>query len=317
MTDPSTKTQVLVVSPRRQLRQRLAAALAGAERGWDVVERRELPERPYADAIILAEAWPADRTQREALLDGAPAVVIVAPPEEATRAVELGAAFLPEGRKNLPALPAMVDKALRDRAHHRELRGALDHSRSRAGRLLRIVRQLQRDAATDALTGLSNRRRFEDVLRRDFHRALRYGHDLTCCLCDVDHLKHINDQHGHAAGDRALRLVARTVRASLRASDTAARYGGDEVVLLLPHTAVDRGLAVVERIRGEMQEFCERDGEAIVPVSLSVGVASLRADRPGGPEDLVALADRALYAAKAVGRCCSVLHQQLPRTTPV
>jgi len=156
-------------------------------------------------------------------------------------------------------------------------------------------------AETDHLTGLANRRRFGELLDRYFSEASRYGFDLTCCMCDLDHYKELNDTLGHQCGDEVLVISADVIREALRSSDIAARYGGDEFVLLLPHTSVDRGMSVAQRIRREMITAANISGH-VRPVTMSIGIASIGANGADSADALVAMADRALYEAKARGK---------------
>lgn len=207
------------------------------------------------------------------------------------------------------ALPMMIDKSIRQ---HRiklenlrlqqDLESMLSQLRIKNVQLQESLQKLEQMATTDHLTGLANRRRFGELLQRYHSEATRYGFDVTCCMCDLDHYKQINDTLGHMVGDELLILAADVIRGSLRTSDVAARYGGDEFVLLLPHTSVDRGQAVCERIRAELAERAAERGDLNRPVTLSIGIASLEVDRPDSADALVAMADRALYVAKAQGR---------------
>ena len=117
-------------------------------------------------------------------------------------------------------------------------------------------------------------------------------------MCDLDDYKQINDTLGHQVGDQVLVITADVIRSSLRSSDVAARYGGDEFVLLLPHTSMDRGLAAGERIRQQLATESGRKDGLGRTVTMSVGVASLEADHPPNADVLLSMADRALYVAK-------------------
>ena len=147
-------------------------------------------------------------------------------------------------------------------------------------------------------TGLFNMRHFQAALDQELARASRFERPLGLFMIDVDHLRQINNVHGHVGGDRALSLVAGNLREATRDYDVAARFGGDEFCVLLPETGVEAALAVAERIRGGV----ERAGEAAgFGTTVSVGVAAVTGGTFTGDE-LLALADRAAYRAKYSGR---------------
>jgi len=202
-------------------------------------------------------------------------------------------------------IPVLVDKNMRlhdlkkeNERLQREHQAMLGELRVKNTQLQETLEQVRTMAITDHLTGLANRRHFAELLERHFSEALRYGFDLTCCMCDLDDYKQINDTLGHQVGDEVLVIAAEVIRSSLRSSDVAARYGGDEFVLLLPHTSVERGTAVGERIRHELASQSGREDRLGRVATMSVGVASLEADHPSNAEALLTFADRALYLAK-------------------
>ncbi len=178
--------------------------------------------------------------------------------------------------------------------------------RARVERTLRLVRSqtaLRELAQTDALTGLANLRAFRARLDEEVKRARRYRTPITCVMTDLDQLKPINDELGHPAGDRAIAAVAAIIREELRETDFGARYGGDEFVVLLPHTTAEEGRVFAERVCARLRSTDLVIGQRRLTLGASFGVAS-RA--PGAPEDpaeaLVHAADAALYAAKRAGR---------------
>ncbi|MCA1826803.1 MAG: diguanylate cyclase [Myxococcales bacterium] len=157
-------------------------------------------------------------------------------------------------------------------------------------------------AQTDGLTGLPNFRSFHARLEEEVARAHRYGHPLACAMVDLDGLKQINDQLGHAAGNRAILALADAVREELRDTDFAARYGGDEFVVLLPQTNEVQGALFAERLRKRLADVSEQAG---LPVRGSIGVAAVTSeelDSADAAEDLLRRADEALYNAKRSGR---------------
>jgi diguanylate cyclase (GGDEF)-like protein len=157
-------------------------------------------------------------------------------------------------------------------------------------------------ASTDALTGLFNRRRFADVLKREFAVTKRYRNTLSCLLMDLDHFKQINDRFGHDAGDQVLKEVARRILSSLREVDLAARYGGEEFVILLPHTSKPDARIVAERLLHNVRKQSFHFGSEVLTVTTSIGCAGNSDVLSGSAEDMVKAADKALYEAKAAGR---------------
>jgi diguanylate cyclase (GGDEF)-like protein len=167
--------------------------------------------------------------------------------------------------------------------------------------------ELERAAATDALTGLPNRRAFDERLRREWRRAARQGSALSLLLVDVDHFKRFNDAFGHPAGDACLGRVAEALRlVARRPGDQAARVGGEEFALLMPDTDEEGARDLARRLAEAVHAAAiPHPGNAPAGVvTLSVGGATARPDPgPGGdPPSLVAAADRALYSAKDTGR---------------
>jgi len=166
-------------------------------------------------------------------------------------------------------------------------------------------RRLEALATTDDLTGLHNRRRFLETLSAEFERSRRYANPPVLAMFDVDHFKGINDAHGHAFGDQVLKRIAEDVRHSARTTDTVARYGGDEFLLLMPNTAVPEALSVVERIRRHVAQVPLTGSGQTVQVTLSAGVAEADPAAGEAANDLLRKADEALQTAKAAGRDCA------------
>ncbi|WP_307729897.1 diguanylate cyclase [Massilia sp. H6] len=164
--------------------------------------------------------------------------------------------------------------------------------------------QLQKLAALDGLTGIGNRRAFDETVQREWQRGQRTKQPLSMLLCDVDSFKLYNDELGHQAGDLCLKKVAAVLTAQLkRPADLAARYGGEEFAIVLPETDLDGALQLAEACRASLAELalahpCTQAGV----VTISIGVASLVPAPEHTPADLIASSDQALYAAKAAGR---------------
>jgi two-component system, cell cycle response regulator len=157
-------------------------------------------------------------------------------------------------------------------------------------------------ALTDSLTLALNRRALTERLESELDRARRYSLTLSLLMVDLDHFKAVNDSFGHLAGDEALRGVARVLQREARSVDVVARYGGEEFVVILPETGEEGAVKVAERIRARVTE---QPQEGLVPmpaVTVSIGVATVLSSQLQAPEELIALADEALYRAKAQGR---------------
>ncbi|MEO5823214.1 MAG: diguanylate cyclase [Vicinamibacteraceae bacterium] len=182
----------------------------------------------------------------------------------------------------------------------RTIRYAIERSR-----LLNEMRSLARH---DHLTGLLTRREMDRVLDEELVRSHRYGHPVALVLIDIDHFKQVNDTYGHVAGDAALRAVAAVVSQCARDTDRAARYGGDELAVLLPETDHVGACVLAERIRSKVVSAgVEPPPDAQVSVTsialtLSIGVAALPGSTASTPSEFIARADAALYQAKRGGR---------------
>jgi diguanylate cyclase len=161
----------------------------------------------------------------------------------------------------------------------------------------------RREATTDGLTTIANRRAFDTILRETAAEAMNSGDDLSILMIDIDHFKGFNDTWGHQTGDDVLRLVASLLQQNIRGQDTAARYGGEEFAVILPVTPVDAAAAVGNNIRRacERQQFLTRDTQqAVGTVTVSIGVACYE---PGEAlSNWIRRADAALYRAKQGGR---------------
>jgi diguanylate cyclase (GGDEF)-like protein len=165
--------------------------------------------------------------------------------------------------------------------------------------------RLHKMAIEDALTGLANRRHFNETLDAEIRRCRRSGEWLTLIMCDVDFFKRYNDRYGHLAGDWCLQQVAAAMHGQFRrAGDLAARYGGEEFAVILPATPPADGMQLAEQLRRTVAELAlpHEKSEAAAVVTLSIGVCSVRPDESRTAASLVNLADEALYRSKKAGR---------------
>ena len=202
-------------------------------------------------------------------------------------------------------LEARVFALLRTKAAQAELR-------KRNTQLESMLHNVEALAVTDPLTGLFNRRRFMDVLRREFAVTKRYRNALSCVMIDLDHFKAVNDGFGHVAGDTVLKLVATKLNENVREVDVVTRYGGEEFVILLPHTSKEGARLVAIRIADVIRKLSFDFEAGQASLTASFGVADV-GDVPGdNPEDLVKAADAAMYEAKRLGRDRVVMYEPAP-----
>jgi diguanylate cyclase (GGDEF)-like protein len=174
----------------------------------------------------------------------------------------------------------------------------------RTARDLRRIGTLERESATDALTGLRNRRDFDRRWGEEVARARRIGQPLSLLVADVDHFKGVNDKHGHKAGDAVLAAVARVLLEVVRETDVAARYGGEEFAVIAPYTRPEAALRLAERVRQSVEERVAQALGGIAgggKVTVSIGVAGCE-NAALDCEGVFERADGALYAAKQGGR---------------
>lgn len=277
-------------------------ALCSTDLG-DAVMAESLEEllliRPDMPVIMLADAY--DQAEAaEAMREGAYDYVVKSPGYLRALAVVI--------EKNL-ALHQVKQENARLQV---QLTATLGHLRTRNDQLHSLVHELKAIAATDALTGIANRRAVTQRLDQSFAHAVRHDSDLAVIAIDLDGFKHLNDTSGHPAGDRVLMLVARVLKANARTSDTAGRIGGDEFIVLLPDTDAGEAGQVAERIRMDFDSaFADLGVRLGYPgrVTLSAGIATRTQARSATAGDLLAAADRALYRAKDGGGARVVLHR--------
>jgi diguanylate cyclase (GGDEF)-like protein len=197
------------------------------------------------------------------------------------------------------AIHDTLTNAAAHRLEARRLRRTMDHSIQRETD--RATGRLQREAQTDPLTGLGNRRALQQHLVRLVDEADEQGWPLAALWIDVDHFKPVNDELGHAAGDACLAFLGKLLRSSLRDNDCAFRNGGDEFVVLMPGATGEVGVKVAQRIRSLFGQLSWPHAEMTRP-TLSIGVAWARPGEMEDPFELIRRADKAMYAAKQAGR---------------
>ncbi|HIP14232.1 MAG TPA: GGDEF domain-containing protein, partial [Sulfurimonas autotrophica] len=155
--------------------------------------------------------------------------------------------------------------------------------------------ELQHSVITDPLTGIYNRRYYYEKIQKEMYEAKRYGLSLSLIMCDIDFFKKVNDLHGHDVGDEVLKYYTKLLQESLRKSDTLCRIGGEEFMIILPHTNKTQATKIAQKLREKVQE-----SKKILPITMSFGVTEYIS---GESEDyLFKRVDQALYKAKESGR---------------
>ena len=260
----------------------------GGTSGGEV--ERGTPSAELRDAILVGE----ERSTREGrLLETKHGEIVVL-------SSPLGVAGEPARRGGVMSVARSGDQF---NASERDIFGYLLNQISVSIENVSLHELVSQQAVTDDLTGLSNTRRFRDLLEKEAARAKRFGHELALLMLDLDDFKQINDAYGHLQGDEVLRRVARSLDVESRGFDEPCRWGGEEFAIALPETDITGAMDVAERVRARIEaQVVERVGATgTLSVTASVGVATTR----GGSEEidaLLAAADAALYRAKAAGK---------------
>ena len=243
--------------------------------------------------------------------------------QTAAQAIRTGAYdYIVKAGEYLFTIPLVVEKNIEawkvkqenKRLHEQQQQAAREIS-NKNQQLKDSLQKLEQMAATDPLTGLYNRRHFGEVLERYFAESLRYNKDLACIMCDLDGYKKLNDTLGHQFGDKILQVTAKIITWNLRVMDVAARYGGDEFVILLPHASAELATAVGERIHVQFTMQMKTIVPPELTLTMSMGVASVQHNKPTHSDLLVAMADEALYEAKHKGKNRTVVSEKVRATT--
>ena len=216
-----------------------------------------------------------------------------------------------------PKAIGRVVKALADNTQqmikqNAALQEKLEVSSQEVATLKENLVDVQKEAMTDGLTGIANRKCFDMTLRREIDRAAKDQTPLCLILTDIDHFKKFNDRHGHQTGDHVLRFVATMLQRSVKSHDTAARYGGEEFAVILPSTELDAAMALAESVRAMVAGKHLRKkqtGADIGNITLSLGVAKYRTGEPSAA--FVKRADDGLYQAKRTGRNRAIAETEL------
>jgi diguanylate cyclase (GGDEF)-like protein len=296
----------------------------------DLESALELTRRCRPDAIILDSLLPHGHVRQEAVMcmrqlvriQADAAFIILAREEDqaaAVYALQEGASdyLLTDHVHRDPAcLCRAVKNAVQRKQLEREFQRTVELLRERNRELEMLNQQLWKLSHTDELTGYFNRRHIVSRLEEEISRGMRYGSPLSVVLVDIDHFKRVNDTFGHLAGDRVLQAVADLFRSKLRESDLIGRFGGEEFLLILPHTDLMGAEAFCHRLRDHVEKQAIAVGEQTVHITASFGLASVSRDSDTW-QKLLRVADRNLYRAKSLGRNRVIAEVETIDTVPI
>lgn len=210
----------------------------------------------------------------------------------------------PVDRTRIREVVASVVRATKEVSEtNQQLEARLKETRTEIESLRETLESVRVEAVTDPVTGISNRKYFQDMLHRSVETAEAQTSPLALVVIDIDHFKRFNDLYGHLTGDQVLRLVAMTMREQVKRKATLARFGGEEFGIILPDTSLDKAKAMAEQIRLSVmnRELVKRStGESLGKITVSIGIATLR--RGEGPTAFLDRADQCMYVAKRTGR---------------
>ena len=203
----------------------------------------------------------------------------------------------------LAVINALVKSTREMRENNKVLENRLVSSKQEVANLQQSLEAIRAETFTDPLTGLGNRKYFDRAIEDAVKNAVKSGEPLSLLMFDIDHFKSFNDNYGHLTGDQVLRLVAMSLKATIKGQDITARYGGEEFAVVLPNTALRQALTVADHIRRAVmsKELKKKStGEILGRVTISVGVSMLQ--HGDDTDSLIERADACLYAAKRHGR---------------
>jgi two-component system, cell cycle response regulator len=307
--------RVLVVDDEESLRRILYEVLKDA--GYDVTTAssaevalqifRDSPFPLVITDIVMTGMSGVDLLAEIKQLRPACEVVLMtshASVDTAISALRSGACdYLLKPFSDIDIIAAVADRAMEKIGLREENRRLMEELKHANVELIGLNRMLKDISIRDALTGLYNRRHFEDVLAFEVLRSRRYHHNFCLLFLDVDHFKLYNDRHGHPEGDVVLRELADVLKGVTRCTDVVARYGGEEFIIILPETKKTDAFEVAENLRRKVADypFKGRETQPMGKITISIGVAVFPEDGQDGP-GITQHADRALYEAKGCGR---------------
>jgi len=281
----------------------------------DLESAAELTRRCRPDVVVLQSIIPYGHVRQEAVMSmrhllryqTEQAFIILAREEDQSAAVyalQEGASdyLLIDQVQNDPmCLYRSIKNAVQRKQLEREFSRTVDLLRQRNQELEMLNQQLWKLSHTDELTGYFNRRHIVSRMEEEISRGLRYEMSLSIVLADIDHFKRINDTFGHLVGDRALQTIADLFRSKLRESDLIGRFGGEEFLLILPHTDLGGAEAFCHRLRDHVEKHPLQLGDQSITMTASFGISTLSPDVDTSHK-LLRIADRNLYRAKYLGR---------------
>ncbi len=284
--------------------EKLGAKVFSAENGYDGVAlfQRERPDLVLLDVILPdIDGFDVARKIRESENPGEWTPIIFLSSLTKDEDLEKGIAAGGDDYIHKPVSEVVLSAKIRAMQRIAQMRTSLVVL---ARKLDSANQELKRLSSSDGLTGIPNRRYFDETLDREWRRAKRNGTEISLLMCDVDFFKKYNDAYGHQAGDDCLKEVATTLCQSLeRGGDTAARYGGEEFAVILPDTGLGGTLFVAEKARLMIHKLnIPHSGSNHGRVTLSIGIAGMVPNEEDPPQTLIEAADRALYRAKSEGR---------------